>query len=76
MFQINYIRNLHNCGYLSNKIQKTNACPKTIHKHLIQDNLSLKPPDSLYTPLKIISNTMYIVEVFKQHIFSCCISFH
>ena len=33
MSQINYIRDLHNCGYSAKEIQeKTNADPKTIRK--------------------------------------------
>ena len=45
MSQINYIRDLHNCGYSAKEIQeKTNADPKTIRKYLNQDDFSLKPP--------------------------------
>ena len=45
MSQINYIRDLHNCGYSAKEIQeKTNADPKTIRKYLNQDDFSLKLP--------------------------------
>ena len=45
MSQINYIRDLHSCGYSAKEIQeKTNADPKTIRKYLNQDDFSLKPP--------------------------------
>lgn len=45
MSQINYIRDLRDCGYSAKEIQeKTNADPKTIRKYLRQDDFSLKPP--------------------------------
>lgn len=51
MSQINYIRDLHNCGYSAKEIQeKTNADPKTIRKYLNQDDFSLKPPIKKFHP--------------------------
>ena len=45
MYQINYIRDLHSCGYSAKEIkEKTNADTKTIRKYLNQNDFLLKTP--------------------------------
>ena len=63
MSQINYIKELSNCGYRISEIsEKTDADPKTVRKYLSQDDFSPAPPIAQEKPSKLDSFKPFIHE--------------
>ena len=45
MSHINYIRDLHNCGFKIGEIaEKSHVAPKTVRKYLAMEDFSPQPP--------------------------------
>lgn len=64
MSHINYIRDLHNCGFKIGEIaEKSHVDPKTVRKYLAMEDFSPQPPK--------IANKPSILDPFKDFIHTC-----